>query len=248
MNLATRDMKDIYTQMGCYEDEWPAILVTESTNDKNYEITRYRMPTGESDIICIPNSENVFEDLCDEFFNPKAEVRVAESFMYHGLSSKEISCWYSVACVLSDLLGIDCPQILFSSFLDGNAGCFTGEGLIAFPDYRLDTDLMKMEGFVSMAHELYHEFQFQHGLITERFVYETEEDLERYCSDDIEIQAEAFARLMVKKVFGINLFKGSNKKFIRDLKRSSQKIKIDINEDTKEFLRVIIEYPYQYAC
>ena len=101
---------------------------------------------------------------------------------------------------------------------------------------------------MNLAHELYHEFQFREGFMKERAFYEPEENLERYCSDDIEIEAEAFARLLVLKVLGINLFKGSNRKLIRNLKRARQNIDVDIDEETIEFLRVLVEWPYQYAC
>lgn len=215
------NMRDFYLKVMCFYDEFPEVVVVENLeNDR--EIIAYELPNGNL-IYYLKNSDNMIDIFFDELENQKAKVLKAEPFQYHDLSNKEICTWISCVVEIADLLNVDCPQIIFWTSEDsGNSS----DGRIFISDTHPDNRLNIIKTFVTIAHELRHEWQHVNCPDIFNNYPDPDKDMESYLNHPSEVDAEAFARKLATIIFDWNLFTAADKLLLDRAKD----IDIDSNE------------------
>lgn len=237
--LANIDMKDLYTEMLCYGENWPEVIVVKEIEDGS-KVLRRKMVNG-NDLIYLKNNENMFDTLCKELEMHEAKVVPAMPFENHNLSNEELMTWISCACEIADLLDIRCPQIIFTPFKD--AGNASGQGMLSLPDTKPYGKLNIVEMFVCIAHELRHEWQHEnHPEWFDEYVQvESDEDMDAYLNHKTEIDAETYARKLAGMVFDLQLLVHENPKLMDKLINRANEIDIPISEDIIEFFMSIFD-------
>lgn len=221
MKLANIDMKEIYKQMICMHMDWPSFKVFD---DLEVPVIRVEMDNGNNSYY-LANNPDMIEVLMDELEHPKALVQKANDFENHRLENEELMEWVYVAMEIAEMLDINCPQISFWESED--AGNFGGECLLFLPDKKPEGKLNIIEMFVCIAHELRHEWQHEyHPDWNEGYVSGDEGDMLEYLTHKTEVDAEAFARKLAMKVFGIDLFNDKNNLVIDKLIARADEIEL----------------------
>lgn len=239
--LSNIDMSNLYHEMlGC-DYEWPQVIVVDELPN-NRVIERWKSKNG-NDLVQIKNSKDMVQRLFREMKIPSYARGEVKDFMKTNMNSQERMKWIYVALCISSILNIRCPQILFCKCLNGNAGIFSGEGLLTLPDLDSENEYAKIEMLVNMAHEFRHEWQsVNHPEWMDNYISgEKEEDLEEYLLQDCEIDAETYARKLAGEVFDINLFKHPNKKIEEALIRHKDEIGVCFDEEFMGLIRELIE-------
>lgn len=237
--LSNIDMSNLYDEMLCYDYEWPQVIVVDELPD-NRAIERWKSKNG-NDLVQIKNSKDMVQRLFLEMQVPSVARGEIKDFMKTNMNSQERMEWIFVAVCISGMLRIRCPQILFCECLNGNAGIFSGEGLLTLPDLNPENEYAKIEMLVNMAHEFRHKWQsVNHPEWMENYI-SGEEDSEEYLLQDCEIDAETYARKLAGEVFDINLFKHPNKKIEEALTRHKDEADLCYDEKYMEWLQGLFE-------
>ena len=147
---------------------------------------------------------------------------------------------YKVVLVLSEELGIKCPQVHFTSSFDGNAGSAAEYGWLILPDYTRERARMMI---LTIAHGLRHIWQsvYQPEL-KENYVHvECEDDYEAYSLHPCEIDAEAYARKLAELVWQVDPFVDDNPKVLEALLKRRDEIDVSLSEGVKIYFEVLGE-------
>lgn len=237
-NVSNLDMTDFYNDMLCCHMNWPAVIVMEELEDGS-NILRREMENG-NHIIFLKHSDNMLSVLQNELAINQAKVVPALPPEIHDLENEEIMTWIACVVKIAEILSIRCPQIIFTQVED--AGATDDGGVMFIPAKKPYGKLNVLENFVSIAHELRHEWQrFNHPDWFEGYVHvedpTSEEQMEAYRNHRTEIDAEAFARKLAGMVFDLPLFGGKAEKLLS----RAQEIKINISEEQVEYLSELFD-------
>lgn len=202
-HISNMDMKEFYKKI-CQLPDCPSIIVVDELEEG--EILRKTM--GNHDILYLKHqSEDAMLDVLEkELLLKEATVAPALPFENHSLSNKAVMDWLLVATIISDLLAIKVPQIMFTQGRFKNGVCFTGHGLIVLADHHSPYDIQASESFIVMAHELRHEWQHQYhedwfANYPNLESIRTKKGYNLYCNHLTEIDAEAFAIKLASIIF-----------------------------------------------
>lgn len=237
-NVSNLDMKDFYTAMLNSHMNFPAVIVMEELEDGS-NILRREMENG-NHIIFLKHSDNMFSVLQNELAINQANVVPALPPESHDLESEEIMTWIACVVKIAEILSISCPQVIFAQVED--AAVSEDGGVMFLPARKPYGKLNILEEFVSIAHELRHEWQrLNHPDWFEGYVQvedpTSEEQMEAYRNHRTEIDAEAFARKLAGMVFDVPLFGGKAEKLLS----RAQEIKINISEEQIEYLSELFD-------
>lgn len=234
-NVSNLDMKDFYTSMLNSHMNFPAVIVMEELEDGS-NILRREMENGKQ-LIFLRKSDNMFSVLQNELAINQANVVPALPPESHDLESEDIMIWIACIVKISEILSTGCPQVIFAR-VEGAAVSDDG-GVMFLPARKPYGKLNILEEFVSIAHELRHEWQrLNHPDWFEGYVHPTsEEQMEAYRNHRTEIDAEAFARKLAGMVFDVPLFGGKAEKLLS----RAQEIKINISEEQIEYLAELFD-------
>lgn len=236
-NVSNLDMKDFYTAMLNSHMNCPAVIIMEELEDGT-NILRREMENGKQ-LIFLRKSDNMFSVLQNELAINQANVVPALPPESHDLENEEIMTWIACIVKISEILSTGCPQVIFAR-VEGAAVSDDG-GVMFLPARKPYGKLNILEEFVSIAHELRHEWQrLKHPDWFEGYVHvedPTSEQMEAYRNHRTEIDAEAFARKLAGMVFDVPLFGGKAEKLLS----RAQEIKINISEGQIEYLSELFD-------
>lgn len=237
--LVNIDMRDLYTDIICDCVDCPEIIVVKELEDDS-NIQRRIMENGNY-IYYLKYADDMYDILMKELENGNANEVECFPFENHELTNEEVMKWISCATTIADMLDVRCPQIIFTPFED--AGNFSGEGLIILSGINTENPYFEIETFVSIAHELRHEWQHKHhpSWFKDYVRVDSEEDMNDYLNHKTEIDAEAYARKIAGVVFGIDLFKGGDKKIMKKMKNVAEKIDVSVSEEDKEYFWYVFD-------
>ena len=202
--IAYTDMTDIYDKL--FFDykmyEFPQILVFKKL-ENNRNIIRYVFDDGRS-IIYLKKDDKMFDTLIKELTGGKTKKKDAYEYMHHPYSDKIFAGMVFMCGSIAKMLEIECPQLEFSSELDGYG--------ISIPEInyiilRADDPTMVLR---SMAHELRHLWQYKNR---PEYYKTPQSELSKYeysrCPS--EIDAEAFANKLFFDVTGFDTIRRNPK-------------------------------------
>ncbi|MCD7921861.1 MAG: hypothetical protein LUG27_05400 [Clostridiales bacterium] len=200
--LFKTDMNGIYRQLiaEC-RDGFPEVLLFSET-DFPGNIARYRFKDGRS-VIHLRHGRDDARRLIDEILSPQAPAYPAEEWMYHSLSDEEFPRLACAAVLVSEILGIECPQVGLCSGRDTPAVSITELNLVV-----LDTDGFSWEDEPEWVHRIAHEarhlWQYKHHPeYSESYICE-DAGQDAYLNQPSELDAEAFAGKLLYLVSGLN--------------------------------------------
>lgn len=236
--LANIDMKGFYREIFGLDIDCPEVILVKENEDGS-DILRREMVNG-NHLIYLKDSDNKVDILKRELENNAAKVVPAFSFENHNYSNKDVKKCVECACKLADVLGVKCPQIVFTAFED--AGNSSEDGILYLPNKKIDEELNVIEMFICIAHELRHEWQhMNHPDWFEGYVHvEREEDLEAYLNHRTEIDAEAYARELANIVFDVSLLRKRDEN-TKKLKARANELCLCLHKDIVNYLRDLFD-------
>lgn len=202
-HISNMDMKEFYKKI-CQLPDCPSVIVVEELEEG--EILRRKMKSGRDILYLKHQSEDTMLDVLEkELLLKEAKEVSAFPFENHSLSNKAVMDWLLVATIISDLLAIRVPQIVFTQGGLENGACFAGHGLIVLADHS-PYDIQASESFIVLAHELRHEWQHQYhkdwfANYPDLESIRTKKGYNLYCNHWTEIDAESFAIKLTSIVF-----------------------------------------------
>lgn len=217
--LLNIDMNDVYGEMLCYEYPWPQLIVVDDL-PHNRSIERLKAKNG-NDFLQVKNSEDMVDRLFLEMHLPSKAVGEVKDYMRTNMDSQERMKWIYAVSIVSEMLHIECPQVLFCEWLNGEAGNFAENGLIILPDLNPEKKFANIEMLVTIVHELRHIWQYRYRPEWGKNYISGKvgDHIEAYCLQKCEIDAEAYARTFVGELINRNLLKHPNKKIENALVR-----------------------------
>lgn len=171
--------------------------------------------------------------LINELTNPSpAHVHVDEdNILYHTLDDKMVYRFTACCLIISEMLGIACPQIAFKSNMEDNGTSYTDVNCIDIKPS--DEEAMELITLKHIAHELRHLWQMKYAPEMEEKYVRSEVSVEQYFMSDMETDAEAFAIKLIRELTGIDLidhaegYMMGNKKAIKRVREREKEIVID---------------------
>lgn len=178
------------------QDDFPDILVLKNQSS---DVVRYEMPNGRS-ILGIKNCGNICKKILSEIRTPKAQKEDAPDIMIHSLDSENVSSLYCVAVLLSEMLEIPCPQIVFRELPeDLHSWAEYEKNLVVLGTVPNEVSCMMIR---FMAHELRHLWQHKYRPEYSEGYIKPEDSIEGYFNCMAEIDAEAWASRLCLEVLG----------------------------------------------
>ncbi len=158
--------------------------------------------------------------------------------MEHTLDDSDIALWIYTAITVADILGVRCPQIVFSSS-DSDGGNAGGQGLIVLPSLHSNSKENILEMLLIIAHELRHEWQHVHhpDWFDDYVQVKNDADMDKYLNQKSEIDAESYARKLIGTALEHDLFRGIDPKLLKIMKKRANEIDaIELSDMDKSFL------------
>ena len=229
------DMAPIYRSLitECHIQEFPEILIFKKI-ENGEKVLRYTFD-DERSVIFLKQSKRMLDVLVQELKEEKATTYPASENLFHPLSNANFSLLSTVCILISEMLDVPCPQLVYRQNQDGY-GVSIAEINVICIRVADNSDDRILDSIRYMAHEIRHLWQYinrpEYFANSNRFDRTPEE----YLMSEEENDAEAFANKLFYELTGVDTitanpgYASGNKEVIKKVRKLEKDIDLDMGK------------------